>query len=65
MLNWWDEGEEHLRGAGYDHARFMRELKPTTRLREAGIGRDMAERFATSPSSTTAPPIARVEPAQR
>ena len=45
MLNWWEEGEEHLRGAGYDHARFMRELEAHHAGHEA-IGRDMAERFA-------------------
>jgi GMP synthase (glutamine-hydrolysing) len=46
MLNWWDEGEEHLREAGYDRARFMRELAANHGAHET-IGREMAERFAT------------------
>jgi GMP synthase (glutamine-hydrolysing) len=45
MLNWWDEGEEHLRDAGYDHERYMRELSEHHAAHER-IGRDMAERFA-------------------
>ena len=45
LLDWWDEGEEYLREAGYDHARYMRELKAYHELHEQ-IGRDMAERFA-------------------
>ena len=45
LLDWWDEGEEYLREAGYDHARYMLELDAYHALHER-IGRDMAERFA-------------------
>ncbi len=50
LLDWWDEGEEYLREAGYDHARYMRELEAHHALHEQ-IGRDMAERFAAYAAS--------------
>ena len=45
LMDWWDEGEEYLLEAGYDHARYLRELDAHQLLHEQ-IGRDMAERFA-------------------
>ncbi len=45
LLNWWDEGQEELRAAGYDQARFTREAAEH-HARHQEIGRDMAERFA-------------------
>lgn len=50
LLDWWDEGEEYLREAGYDHARYMRELEAYHELHEQ-IGRGMAERFAAYAAS--------------
>lgn len=46
MLDWWAEGEEELRAAGYDHDRFNREAA-RYHARHQQIGRAMAERFAS------------------
>jgi GMP synthase (glutamine-hydrolysing) len=46
MMNWWDEGEDELRAAGYDRARFLSEMKAHHGAHES-IGREIAARFAT------------------